>query len=147
VTGERFDPITWWEFDPEERPVPLAADAAGEAADEADLIVNAERETIREDPESTIVTLAELSGDQEGVVPRTSPVSKPAVVVAALILLAGCAGTFTLGWHQGKAALATRERAAGEAAPVTHITLDGTSSTSLNDSDAIKTGSRKGGRG
>ncbi len=98
MTGER----EWWEFDPEERPVPLSN--AMDAAEAAEQIVEAERQSIiREDTDPTLQTLAALQ-QQHAPSPAAGDPPKSVLRVALLLLVAGCVGTFSLGWAQGASA-------------------------------------------
>jgi hypothetical protein len=97
------DRTPWWELDPEESPVPLDTDG-WVAADDAELIVNLEREAIiREDTEPTLSTLATLNALGERHESRGLRVSHLSLMTAALSLLLGCAAMFVLGWSQGSA--------------------------------------------
>ena len=90
----------WSEFDPEEKPVPLDA-ARWVAADDAELIVNVERqELIRQDTEPTTETLVMLAGRQVGDADRSGP--RLNLTVAVALLIAGCIAMFLLGWRQGE---------------------------------------------
>lgn len=104
MSDDRFEPTPWWEFDPDERPVPLGPEGARGAPDEAELIVNAERRVImREDTEPNLVTLAQLaaaaqpSHHQKGIAVNHSMIR---FALAALLL--GSAVMFELGWNRGQ---------------------------------------------
>lgn len=140
MSDRPMEPTPWWDFDPDERPVPLNADAEWAAADDAELIVGLEREAIiREDTEPTITTLAALKTKEKSR--RRTPMSVPrsAVLAAAVGLAAGCVVMFSLGWTQGAAVAADRPTSVGS----TTERVD--SQTSLDHSDGIKHGNRKGG--
>lgn len=96
----------WWEFDPDERPVPLDASDQN-AARQAEEIVESERRAImREDTEPTLQTLAGLRGTAI-TVSRARGVRRPRGSVRLLgsgLLLLGCVAMFTLGWAQAAAA-------------------------------------------
>lgn len=133
------DRTPWWEFDPEERPVPMTPGQSWEPADEAELIVNAEREAIlREDTEPSVVTLAQLSA---AAAPRPSqtgvPMSRRAAGLAAVGLAAACVAMFALGWAQGRANAVTEA-----VSPATH---ERQATVSLNGSDPYPMAIRKGG--
>ena len=89
----------WSEFDPEEKPVPLDP-ARWVAADDAELIVNVERqELIREDTEPTAETLVMLAG-RHGDAHHSRP--RLNLTVAVALFIAGCIAMFLLGWRQGE---------------------------------------------
>ncbi|MDP9069318.1 MAG: hypothetical protein M3N53_13370 [Actinomycetota bacterium] len=141
MTKGAFDRVPWWEFDPEEKPVPVAAGGWG-PADEAELIANAERQAIiREDTEPALVTLSQLAAVQE---PARSPsgvsVTRRAVVAAALTLLVGCAGTFSLGWRHGRSAVRA------DATSMTRTTPSHSHTDSLTGSDLRERTGEKGDR-
>lgn len=104
MTEDRFEPTPWWEFGHDERPVPLGPESSWHAPDEAELIVNAEREAIiREDTEPNLVTLADLAAPAQS--PREGhgvAVTKSAAVAAAMALLLGCVAMFAWGWSHGR---------------------------------------------
>lgn len=137
-----FESTPWWELDPEERPVPLGSDQQWHAADEAELIVNAEREAIiREDTEPTIVTLAQLAASAEPTAPRRGiEMARSTALVAGAALLVGCVVMFTVGWHQGR----DRVEAKGSG-PVTRTTSYETPNDSLKDSNIEAFVATKGG--
>jgi hypothetical protein len=99
------DRRSWWDFDPDERPVPLDAIAEAVAA-EAEQIVESQRQSImREDTDPTGETLAAL---REAA--ATAPVDEgldraPASVrrIAVALLSVACVAMFSLGWVQGGA--------------------------------------------
>lgn len=129
------DCTPWWEFDPEERPVPMTPGPA----DEAELIVNAEREAIlREDTEPSVVTLAQLRAGTEPRPPQTGvPMSRRAAKLAAAGLAAACAAMFALGWAQARANVVNEA--------VSPATQERQAAVSLNGSDPYPTAIRKGG--
>ena len=91
----------WSEFDPEEKPVPLDP-ARWVAADDAELIVNVERqELIRQDTEPTAETLVMLAGRHGCEADPSGP--RLNLTVAVALLIAGCIAMFLLGWRQGEA--------------------------------------------
>lgn len=115
MTGDGFEPTPWWEFDRDERPVPLGPEGAWHAPDEAELIVNAEREAIiREDTEPNLVTLAQLAAAQPPRKRQGVAVSKSAALLAVGALLLGCVAMFALGWSQGREVVATRSSSVSE---------------------------------
>lgn len=146
---DHFGPTPWWEFDPSEKPVPLGAE--WEAADDAELIVNAEHEAIiREDTEPTIATMAAVSGPRRTSFHRFVSPSRPVALAAAVLLVAGCAAMFGLGWRQGAAALSSAP-IRSEAAENSHVTRNTTPQkerSSLMDSSINKKrlGKEGGGR-
>jgi hypothetical protein len=145
VSGDNFEATPWWELPDGEKPVPLGPGHAWEAADEAELIVNVEREAIlREDTEPNLVTLAQLAAAAERQVsgPGVS-VTRSAALVAVGILLLGCAAMFALGWHQGKEILASRATSSSVTQPTSDEHLGG----SLISSDQFKNDVRKGEEG
>ena len=88
----------WSDFDPEEKPVPLDP-ARWVAADDAELIVNVERqELIRQDTEPTAETLVMLAERHGGEASRP----RLNLTVAVALLIAGCIAMFLLGWRQGE---------------------------------------------
>lgn len=100
--------LPWWEFDPSEKPVPLGPEGEWAAADDAELIVNSEREAIaREDTDPSIQTLtyaASMRATRAArVIRRSAGPSRLTFVVAIALLAAGCIGMFALGWSQGSA--------------------------------------------
>ena len=145
MSGDNFEATPWWELPDGEKPVPLGPGHAWEAADEAELIVNVEREAIlREDTEPNLVTLAQLAAAAESQVSRTGvPVTRSTALVAVGILLLGCAAMFALGWNQGKEILAGRATSSS----VTQPTLDEHLGGSLISSDQFKNNVRKGEEG
>ena len=102
MTERRGNQLPWWEFDPDEKPVPMTG-ARWEAADDAELIANAEREAIlREDTKPSLVTLGQLAATQEPCrCPSRIPVTRRIALAASVALVVGCAGAFSLGWLQG----------------------------------------------
>ena len=145
MTEDRFEPSPWWEFGRDEKPVPLGPEGTWHAPDEAELIVNAEREAIiREDTEPSLVTLPQLAAAAERQVSRPGvSVTRSTALMAVGILLLGCAAMFALGWHQGK------ETLAGRATPssVTQPTLDEHLGGSVSSSAQFKNTVRKGEEG
>lgn len=133
------DRTPWWEFDPEERPIPMSPGQSWEPADDAELIVNAEREAIlREDTEPSVVTLAQLRAATEPSPPQTgAPMSRRVARLAAAGLAAACAAMFALGWAQGRAHAVTEA--------VRPVTQERQATVSLNGSDPHPTATRKGG--
>lgn len=117
MTGGPAGETPWWEFDPAEKPVPLGAEDEWGLADDAELIVNSERETMtRQDTEPTLQTLAAIKAaaahawsGREGNAPISS---RSGVALAVALLLAGAVTMFALGWSQGVAARNAREQAA-----------------------------------
>lgn len=104
MSEDRFGSTPWWEFDPDERPVPLGPDGTWGAPDEAELIVNAERQgIIREDTEPNLVTLAQLAAvaqprhRQKGIA-----ASHSMALFALAALLLGSVVMFVLGWNRGQ---------------------------------------------
>jgi hypothetical protein len=97
----------WWEFDPDERPVPLEG-AAGAVAEVAEEIVEAHRQSIiREDTEPTLQTLLSMRGPAGRDVSE-SRTDRPVLRVGIALLIAGCVGAFSLGWSQGAATKTNR---------------------------------------
>ncbi|MCA1601964.1 MAG: hypothetical protein LC776_10105 [Acidobacteria bacterium] len=145
MSGDNFEATPWWELPDGEKPVPLGPGHAWEAADEAELIVNVEREAIiREDTEPSLVTLAQLAAAAEPQVSRAGiAVSRPTALVAAGILLLGCAAMFALGWRQGKEILASRATSSSVMQP----TLDEHLGGSVLSSVQFKNDVRKGEKG
>ena len=98
------DRRSWWDFDPDERPVPLDPVAEAVAA-EAEEIVESQRQSImREDTDPTLQTLAALreaaaSPVDEGL--DRAPASLRRIAVA--LLSVACVAMFSLGWLQGGA--------------------------------------------
>lgn len=145
-----FGPTPWWEFDPAEKPVPLGG-AHWEAADDAELIVNAEREAIiRENTEPTIATMAAVSGSKRDPSLGFSSRSRPVALAAAVLLLTGCAAAFSVGWHQAAAAAGPDRDRSGvvENSHVTRNTAEQKERSSLRDSSINKKrlGKEGGGR-
>lgn len=138
-----FESTPWWELDPQEKPVPLTPDQSRRVADEAELIVKAEREAIiREDTEPTIVTLAQLAAEAKPRPGRSGiSVTRRAVAMAAASLFLGCVITFTLGWQQGRAEVKRRLAADSVGAATFPDALE----DSLNDSHFNQTAGKKGG--
>lgn len=100
---------SWWEFDPDERPVPL--DPIAEAvAVEAEEIVESQRQAImREDTDPTGETVAAaLREAAETASAGGSVGDRPGSLrrVALALLSVGCVAMFSLGWVQGAAARA-----------------------------------------
>ena len=99
------DQRSWWDFDPDERPVPL--DPIAEAvAHKAEEIVESQRRAImREDTDPTGQTLevlreaAATASSGRGIDHRPAPL-RP---VAVALLSVGCVVMFSLGWVQGAA--------------------------------------------
>lgn len=103
MSEDRF----WWEFDPDERPVPL--DPIAEAiAEEAEGIVESQRQAImREDTDPTGETLAALREAAEAASAGDADDGTGSLRPVALALLSvGCLAMFSLGWVQGAAARA-----------------------------------------
>lgn len=97
---------TWWEFDPDERPVPLDEDGQG-VAEVAEEIVEAERQSImRQDTEPTLATLRALA---ESKVLNTGEPARSLLPLGIALLVVGCAAMFSLGWSQGAAAQEAKE--------------------------------------
>ena len=113
------DQRSYWEFDPDERPVPL--DEVAEAvATEAEAIVESQRqEIIREDTDPTGETLAALREAVATTSPSGGTEQEPASVrrVALTLLSVGCVAMFSLGWVQGAAAEDASSRAERVTAP------------------------------
>lgn len=145
MTGGRFEPTPWWEFGQDEKPVPLGPDATWQAADEAELIVNAEREAIgREDTEPNLVTLAQLAAAAQPPQKwRGIEVRKSAAAVAVVALIIGCGAMFALGWSQGKEAVV---KALGRS-DVSESTSGEQLGDSLMSSSQINKNDLKGGEG
>lgn len=145
MTGDNFEATPWWEFSDDEKPVPLGAGVAWEAADEAELIVNVERQAIiREDTEPNLVTLAQLAAAAEPQVSRAGiAVSRSTALVAVGILLLGSVAMFVLGWQQGKETLASRAAPSSVTQPTSDEQLGG----SLISSTQFKNNVRKGEEG
>ena len=141
MTGDGFEPTPWWEFDRDERPVPLGPEGAWHAPDEAELIVNAEREAIiREDTEPNLVTLAQLAAAPPA--PQKEPgiaVSKSAALVAVMALLLGCVAMFTWGWSQGRDVVAKGPSSVSESTSGEHL-RDSLMSSSLINNNVVKGG-------
>ncbi len=109
MTDGGFGPRPWWEFDPEEVPVP-AKSLLWEAPDDAELIVNAERQAIlREDTEPSVMTIPPVEAPRggEGSGMSVSPLSRAAGIAAIVLLVLACCAAFLAGWHQGAATAAT----------------------------------------
>lgn len=108
MTGDGFEPTPWWEFADDERPVPLGPEASWHAPDEAELIVNAEREAIiREDTEPNLVTLSQLAAAAEPPPKRDGiAVTRSAALAAAMVLVLGCVAMFVWGWSHGRQVVA-----------------------------------------
>ena len=145
MTGDGFEPTPWWEFDHNERPVPLGPEGAWHAPDEAELIVNAEREAIiREDTEPNLVTLAQLAAVAQPPRKRQGiAVSKSAALVAVMALLLGCVAMFALGWSQGREVVANADRPGS----VSESTSGEQLGDSLMSSSLINNNVAKGGEG
>ena len=98
------DRRSWWDFDPDERPVPLDPIAEAVAA-EAEEIVESQRQSImREDTDPTLQTLAALR--EAAVVPADGGLDRaPASLrrIAVALLSVACVAMFSLGWVQGGA--------------------------------------------
>ena len=132
MTADGFEPTPWWEFGEDEKPVPLGPDG-WHAPDEAELIVNAEREAIiREDTEPNLVTLDQLAADS-GPAPKRAGVvvTKPAALVGAALLLVGCLAMFVLGWSHGRETVANA-RGPGSVSRFTSAEPQGDSLMSLS---------------
>ena len=142
MTEDRFEPTPWWEFDQDEKPVPLGAERAWHAPDEAELIVNAEREgIIREDTEPNLVTLAQLAAAADPPRKRDGiAVTKSAAVAAAMVLLLGCVAMFAWGWSHGR-------QVADAAIPVLEPTSREQQVDSLMSRSQITNNPMKGGEG
>ena len=91
----------WWDFDPNERPIPL--DPVVEAvADEAAAIVESQRRAImREDTDPNGETIAALR--MAVPAPRTRVIGGIVSLrrVAVALLSLGCVAMFLLGWVEG----------------------------------------------
>ena len=101
-------PRSWWDFDPDERPIPLS-ELAEAVANEAEEIVESQRQAImREDTEPTGQTLAALQEAAAAPAPSGEKDRQPSSLnrVALALLAAGCAVMFGLGWVQGNEARA-----------------------------------------
>ena len=145
MTEDRFEPTPWWEFGPDEEPVPLGPDATWQAPDEAELIVNAEREAIgREDTEPNLVTLAQLAAAAQPPQKwRGIEVRRSAAGVAVVALVLGCVAMFALGWSQGKEVVA---KALGRSS-VSQSTSGEQLGGSLMSSSLMNNNDLKGGEG
>lgn len=113
MTDRDFGPRPWWEFDPEEVPVPSES-LGWEAPDDAELIVNAERQAIlREDTEPSVMTLPAVELSQEGHGSRISvgPSSRAAAITAVVLLVVACCAAFVAGWQRGSATVPTSHAA------------------------------------
>lgn len=109
------DQRSWWDFDPDERPIPLAARAEA-VANEAEEIVESQRQAImRQDTDPTGETLAALR-ESAAPTPRLAIHLRPSSVtrVALALLAAGCVVMFGLGWMQGSEERAEARGPAGE---------------------------------
>lgn len=107
--------VPWWEFDPDEKPIPLGAEGEWGLADDAEVIVNSEREAIaRENTDPTLQTLVAMRAagrdgrSGRGVFLPSQP--RSVRVVAIVLLLAGCVALFSHGWSRGVAARESRDR-------------------------------------
>ena len=143
MTGDGFEPTPWWEFDRDEKPVPLGPEGAWHAPDDAELIVNAEREAIiREDTEPTLVTLGQLAAAAQPPRKRKGvAVSKPAALLAAVALLLGCVVMFALGWSQGREVVADAIRSSSVSEPTSgQEPGDSLMSSSLTNNNVVKGG-------
>ena len=143
MTEDRFEPTPWWEFGGDEKPVPLGPEGSWHAPDEAELIVNAEREAIiREDTEPNLVTLADLAAPAES--PRKShriAVTKSTAVVAAMVLVLGCVAMFAWGWTHGREVVANAHRPGSVSQPTSaEHQVDSLMSSSLITNNAMKGG-------
>lgn len=109
MTDAPKEGLPWWEFDPSEKPVPLGSEGEWAAADDAELIVNSEREAIaREDTDPSLQTLTyavpmRATRATRVIRRRSAGPSRLTFVVAIALLAAGCIGMFALGWSQGSA--------------------------------------------
>lgn len=137
MTEDSFEPTPWWEFDHDEKPVPLAPDA------EAELIVSAEREAIiREDTEPSLVTQAQLAAAASPPRKRQGiAVSNSAALVAVTALLVGCVAMFALGWSQGRHVAARADRPSSVSESTSAVQLgDSLISWSLINNNVVKGG-------
>lgn len=145
MNEDRFEPTPWWEFGHDERPVPLGPERSWHAPDEAELIVNAEREAIiREDTEPNLVTVADLAAPTHS--PRQShgiAVTKSAAVAATMVLLLGCVAMFGWGWSHGRQAVANADGPVS----VSPATSADQQADSLRSSSLITHSVMKGGEG
>lgn len=102
----------WWEFDPNERPVPLDPTDRWQAPDDAELIAHSEREAIaRQDTEPTGLTIAR-SVEAPSSSSRVSLGRRAAI--AACLLVVGCGAMFSLGWSHGSRVAASSGRGPDE---------------------------------
>lgn len=115
------DRRSWWDFDPDERPVPLGPIAEA-VATEAEEIVESQRQSImRENTDPTGETLAALreaaaTAPVDGGLDR-APASLRRVAVA--LLSVACVAMFSLGWVQGGARAEARVSPADRVMPPT----------------------------
>ncbi len=145
MSEDRFEPTPWWDAE-DERPVPLGAEASWAAPDEAELIVNAEREAIiREDTEPNLVTLAQLAAVAQPQVRQSEglAVRRSAALAAVALLLVGCVAMFALGWSRGQEVVATSVGSRAVSESTSHESANG----SLMSSSRINQVGRKGGEG
>jgi hypothetical protein len=143
--SDKFGSTPWWEFDPDERPVPLGPEATWGASDEAELIVNSERRTImRENTEPNLVTLAQLAAAAE---PRRGQkeieVSHSMALFALAALLLASVVMFVLGWNRGEQVAARPAVSSSVSYPTSHERL----SYSLEGSYETDRAVVKGGEG
>ena len=148
MSDDKFGSTPWWEFDPDERPVPLGSEVTWGASDEAELIVNAERGAImREDTEPNLVTLAQLAAAAE---PRHRQrrhrqrgiaVSHSVALFALAALLLGCVVMFVLGWNRGQQVTARPAAPSSVSEPTSHEHLSYSLESSYEtDGDVAKGG-------
>lgn len=144
MTDGRDHHLPWWEFDPDEKPVPMTGAGWG-AADEAELIAIGEREAIiREDTEPNLVTLGQLAAAAEPAVLRQGiAVGNSAAVAAAMVLLLGCVAMFVWGWSHGRQVVAN----AHDPGSVSRSTSVEPQGDSLMSSSLITNNVMKGGEG
>lgn len=143
MSGDWFEPTPWWDAEDGERPVPLGPEGPWAAPDEAELLVNAEREEIiREDTEPDLVTLAQLAAPARPEVQREGlAVSRSAASAAVALLLIGCVAMFVLGWNRGQEVLADRAASPAVLEPTSHDSANGL----FMSSSRINQVGRKGG--
>jgi len=98
----------WWEFDPDERPVPLFDPQDPESrsvgkgvTEEAQSIVWSAREAIAREDTDPALSFAGLTPTRDTVL---SVMGRRVGLVAAGLLAVGCMGSFALGWRQGSMA-------------------------------------------
>ena len=111
MTGD-YGRTPWWEFDPNERPVPLDPTDRWHAPDDAELIAHAELVAIaRQDTEPTGLMIATSIKRRPSV--SRIPVRGRAAVAACILVLA-CGAMFSMGWSHGSRVAASSGPGADE---------------------------------